>query len=130
MTPSSDGHDGRDTGEEELEIDGTSMNDSDSQLDSKDDCASENSWGSFDDYDTHIELGSLPPVYPEEEYPQSTSIPAKMDQQSPHAVLQCITARSTEGAFKLNTKFSGPSMCIVRGPMIFIEARNDINQLN
>ena len=127
MTPSSDGLDGH-TEEEVSEIDGTSMNDSESQLDSNDDCVSENSWGSFDDYDTHIELGSLlPPVYPEEEYPQSTSIPAKMDQQSPHAVLQSITARSTEPA--LNTKFSGPSMCIVRGP-IFIEASVDINQLD
>jgi hypothetical protein len=113
----------------EVQIDGRSMRESESQLD--DDCDSENSFGSYFDDDEHaaveeestladadanIEVDSLPPAYSDEGYPQSTSILANMDRKSPPVVLQYTLATETESALK--PKLSDPStrMCVVREP--------------
>lgn len=94
---------------------------SESQLD--DDCVSENSFGSYlgdnamdeENMTADIELDSSLPVYSDEEYPQSMSILDDMYVRSPSLVPQYTppTRSQLEPAF--NAKFSGPSMCVVRG---------------
>lgn len=104
------------------------MHDSESQLD--DDCVSENSFGSYLDDNAmdeenimmtaDIDLDSSLPVYSDEEeyYPQSTSTLDDMYVRSPSMDLTVVPqysppTRSTQPTF--NAKFSGPSMCLVRG---------------
>jgi hypothetical protein len=109
---------------------GGSMHDSESQLD--DDCASEDSLGSsfgdnaMDEENTaaDIELDSSPPVYSDEEYPQSDDMYVKSPSMDPTVVpLYTPRTRSTQPAF---SGFSGPSMCVVRG-LIFSPAMISIN---
>ena len=97
-----------------------------------DDCASEDSFGSnFDDATdeenmkarlegpgANTELDSPPPVYSEEEHPQSASLLANMDVKSPSIVLQYTSPTGPtelEPAFDATPNLSGPSMCVVRG---------------
>lgn len=87
-----------------------------------DDCISENSFGSdFGGNATDEEdlIGdSPPPVYSEGEYPQSMFLLANKDVKSPPVVLQYTPPTGSaelEPPFSVN--FSGPSMCVVRGPI-------------
>jgi hypothetical protein len=119
MSTSADDHT-----EKGVQIAGSSIQDFESQSD--DDCVSENSFGSYlDDNEEEkmtadIELDSIPPGYSDEEYPQSTSV---LDDT--YVVPQYTPpTRSTQPAF--NAKFSGPSMCVVRG-LIFYPALISIN---
>ena len=101
-------------GVKRVQIAGSSMHDSETQLD--DDCVSENSYGSdFGDNATNeenmitdIEVDSSLPAYSEEEYPQ----PDDMYIRS-HPTLVPLPTRSSRPT--LNANFSGPSMCVVGG---------------
>ena len=101
------------------------MYDSESESQLDDDCVSENSFGSYlgdnamDEENTtaNIELDSSLPVS-DEEYPQSMSILDDMYVRSPSLVPQYTPptrTRSTQLEPAFNAKFSGPSMCVVRG---------------
>ena len=117
-----------------VQIAGTSMYDSEAQLD--DDCISENSYGSdFGDnamnegnipVTVDIEVDSSLPTYSDEEHRQ----PDDMYVRSPNGDLTLephytLPTRSTRPT--LNAKFSGPSMCVVGG-LIFTPS-TDIDQL-
>ena len=101
-----------------------------------DDCISEDSFGSdfdnascatdeenLDGADTKLcsPLDSPPPVYSEEEHPQSMSLSANMDMKSPSTILQYTPPRALTGstefqpAFNVTPNLLGPSMCVVRG---------------
>lgn len=117
MGTSADGHTG-----EEVKIPVTSMHDSEPQSD--DECGSGDSFGS--DYATDeetlttsadIEPNPLLPAYLDEEYPQSTPIPANMDRESPLDLLQYLTPARRSTVPASNAMLSASSMCIVRGPI-------------
>ena len=109
-----------------IQIDENSVHNSESQLD--DDCVSENSFGShFDDnamddeknMTADIELDSSLPVCSDEENLnpfQSTSTLDDMYVSYP-SVDQTVVPQYTPPTTRstTNTKFSGPSMCVVRG---------------
>jgi len=115
----------------EVQLPGSSMHESLSQLD--DDNVSEDSFGSdFGDNATDeedlitdliteadtqdVEPDSPPPVYSDEEYPQSSPMLLNMDLKSPPLVLQYTPTSSTQPPI-LNANSLGPStrMCIVSG---------------
>ena len=108
----------------EVQLPGSSMRNS-KQKD--DDCISEDSFGS--DFEnptanldrTDTELESLPPVYSEEEHPQSRFLSTNMDVKSPLQILQYTPPTGStepEPAFNLTPNLSHPSMCVVRGLII------------
>ena len=110
--------------EEEVQIDENSMHDSESQILDDDNCDSENSFGSYlsnnamdENMTADIELDSYLPVYSDEEYPQSTSIQDDMYLLTSPSVVPQYTppTRSLTSQPTSNAKFSGPSMCVVRG---------------
>jgi hypothetical protein len=102
----------------------SSMYDSESESQLDDDCVSENSFGSYlgdnamdeENMTADIELDSSLPDVADEEYPQSMSIPDDMYVRSPSLVPQYTPpTRSTQLEPAFDAKFSGPSMCVVRG---------------
>lgn len=112
--------------QEEVQMDGSSLYGSgSSQLD----CLSETSYGSdFGDNDEHDFLSMLdntdiglddspPPVYSNEGRSPSTFLPANTDLKSSPVTLGHTppTISLSSKPTRLNTKFLGPSMCVVRG---------------
>ena len=129
----SDSDDHTDMGVNGVQIGGSLYN-SESQLD--DDCVSEDSFGSsfgdnaMDEENTAADIELLvdssppSPVYSDEEYPESDD----MNVKSPSMDLTVVPpytprTRSTKPTFN---RFSGPSMCVVRG-IIFTPAMISIN---
>ena len=88
-----------------------------------DDCLSEDSFGSDFDNATDeenlkddTELDSAPPVYSEEERPQSISLSANMDvKKSAPTVLQYTGSTELEPALNVTPNLSDPLMCVVGG---------------
>lgn len=130
--------------EVQLKLPGSSMRNS-KQKD--DDCVSEDSFGSdfynatdeeesfklkarlgLDGADT--ELDSPPPIYSEEEQPQSMSLLANIDVKAPSIVLQYTpptgSAELEPDVTPNLPQVPGPSMCVVRG-LIFDPALISIN---
>ncbi|KAF8802256.1 hypothetical protein BYT27DRAFT_7197349 [Phlegmacium glaucopus] len=123
-----------DQAREEGQVPGSSIHESESQLDD-DDNVSEDSFGSdFGDYATpdeedlatstdvdsdvepDVEPDSPPPVYPDDEYPQTTFTNMDLKSPPPPVVLQYTPTTSTEPTLNANSSSpSSPSirMCVV-----------------